>query len=246
MALKRFALLVSLACGTASAQNEFLKPEGIASASGYSHVVVTQPGKLIFIAGQVANDREGRPIGKDDLKAQAEQVFANVKTALAAAGATFADVVKVTTFVKNYRPELLPILRGVREKYINPEHPPASTLVGVASLAQDAYLIEMEAVAAVPEIRKLESLACSAEPSLRSVRFDTQTTVTFENPTPNEVRLYWINYQGGRVPVGAMKPGQSLAQRTFLTHPFVLTDRADKCLAIYLPALPQSVAVYRE
>jgi 2-iminobutanoate/2-iminopropanoate deaminase len=85
------------------------------------------------------------------LKAQTEQVFANLKTALAAAGATFNDVVKITWYVKNYKSEDLSALRGIRDKYVNSAEPPASTLVGVASLFQDDYLIEVDAIAVVPE-----------------------------------------------------------------------------------------------
>lgn len=133
-----------------AAQTEFLKPDGLAPATGYTHVVVAQPGRLVFIAGQVANDKQGKLVGKDDLKAQATQVFENLKTALSAAGATFDDVVKITWYVKGYKPEYLPTLREVRLAYVNKDKPPASTLVGVAALVQDDYLLEVEAIAVVP------------------------------------------------------------------------------------------------
>lgn len=142
---------VLLTCVSLCAQTEFLKPDGLAPANGYSHVVVAEPGKVVFIAGQVANDKEGKLVGKGDLKAQATQVFANLKTALASAGATFDDVVKITWYVKGYKPEFLPSLREVRNSYINKDKPPASTLVGVASLFQDDYLLEVEAIAVVRE-----------------------------------------------------------------------------------------------
>ena len=135
------------------AQTEFVKPEGIAPANGYRHVVVTQPGKMVFLSGQVANNRQGQLVGKDDLKAQAVQVFENMKTALAAAGATFDDVVKITWYVKGYKPEYLSTLREVRNQYVNKANPPASTLVGVASLFQEDYLIEVDAVATLPAKR---------------------------------------------------------------------------------------------
>jgi enamine deaminase RidA (YjgF/YER057c/UK114 family) len=133
------------------AQTEFLKPSGLALAHGYTHAVVTRPGKLIFLSGQVANDPSGQLVGKGDLKAQTEQVFANLKTALAASGATFNDVVKITWYVKGYKPDDLPILRGIRDKYVNIASPPASTLVGVASLFQEDYLLEVDAIAVIPE-----------------------------------------------------------------------------------------------
>jgi enamine deaminase RidA (YjgF/YER057c/UK114 family) len=142
--------LGAIACAPLAAQTEFLKPEGLAPTTSYSHVVVASPGKVIFIAGQVANDKQGKLVGKDDLKAQATQVFENLKTALAAAGATFDDVVKINWYVKGYKPEYLPTLREVRSNYVNKDKPPASTLVGVAALFQDEYLLEVDAVAVIP------------------------------------------------------------------------------------------------
>jgi enamine deaminase RidA (YjgF/YER057c/UK114 family) len=143
--------LTFISCIHASAQTQFLKPEGIAPGTGYSHVVVTSPGKLIFIAGQIARDRQGNLVGKGDLRAQAVQVFENLKAALASAGATFNDVVKINWYIRDFKPESLGVLREVRSMYVNKDAPPASTLIGVASLAQDEYLIEVEAVAAIPD-----------------------------------------------------------------------------------------------
>jgi enamine deaminase RidA (YjgF/YER057c/UK114 family) len=145
-------ILFALLCVSLSAQTEYLKPEGLAPVTAYSHVVVATPGKIVFIAGQVALDKEGKLVGKDDLKAQATQVFENLKTALAAAGATFNDVVKINWYIKGYKPDVLPTLREVRSAYFNKNvPPPASTLVGVMSLAQDDYLIEVEAVAVISD-----------------------------------------------------------------------------------------------
>ena len=80
-----------------------------------------------------------------------ERVFANLKIALAAAGATFHDVVKITYFVVDLKPEHVPHIREVRRKYLNMEHPPASSLVGVAALVVPDWLIEIELVAVVAE-----------------------------------------------------------------------------------------------
>lgn len=137
-------------CLSACAQTQFLKPDGIAPGTGYTHVVVTSPGKLIFISGQVARDKQGNLVGKGDLRAQTAQVFENLKTALAAAGATFNDVVKINWYIRDYNAEKLAALREVRNMYVNKDNPPASTLIGVAALASDEYLIEVEAVAALP------------------------------------------------------------------------------------------------
>lgn len=154
MSIVKNLLLIASGAGPLLAQTEFLKPAGIAPGNGYSHVVVTRPDKLIFIAGQVANNPKGELVGKEDLKAQTEQVFQNIKTALAAAGASFDNVVKLNLYVKGYKQESRAVIREVRNKYINTANPPASTLIGVAALALDDYLIEVEAVAAVSEKRK--------------------------------------------------------------------------------------------
>ena len=150
MKLLAATAVIVVGCLTAGAQTQFINPEGVAPGTGYTHVVVTSPGKLVFISGQVARDKQGDLVGKGDLKAQAEQVFANLKAALAGAGASFDDVVKINWYVRNYTPESLAALREVRAKYVNKDHPPASTLIGVSSLALDDYLIEVEAVASIP------------------------------------------------------------------------------------------------
>ncbi len=133
------------------AQTEFINPKGLAAPHGYTHVITTKPGKMVFISGQVAMDAQGHLVGKNDLRAQTKQVFENLKTALTASGATFDDVVKITWYVKGYNPQLLPILRDVRDQYVNKEAPPTSTLVGVTSLFQDDYMLEVDAVAVIPQ-----------------------------------------------------------------------------------------------
>jgi enamine deaminase RidA (YjgF/YER057c/UK114 family) len=154
------------ACFQLAAQTEFPKPAGLAPTHGYSQVVVAGPGKLVFLSGQVAEDGEGKLVGKDDLAAQTAQVFENLKTALSSAGATFDDVVKITWYVKGYKPEYLPTLRQVRDRYVNKAAPPASTLVGVASLLQDQYLLEVDAVAAVPEKSPAANKAAENKPGV--------------------------------------------------------------------------------
>lgn len=112
-------------------------------------MVVAQPGKLLYISGQVALSAKGEVVGKGDLRAQVTQVMENLKTALAAAGSAPQDIVKVNYYVLNLKPDHLPIIREVRNQYFSAEHPPASTLVGVTALAREDFLIEIEAVAAL-------------------------------------------------------------------------------------------------
>ncbi len=121
---------------------------GLSTPRGYSYVV-TATGKLVFVAGQIALDKDGNVVGQGDLRAQTVQVFENVQACLAAAGATFADVVKLNTYVVNLKPEDLPVIREVRSRYLPAENPPASTMVGVTALAIEGLLIEIEAVAVI-------------------------------------------------------------------------------------------------
>lgn len=130
-------------------EKEYINPPGLAAPRGYTHVVTAQGGKMVYVSGQVAVDVKGEVVGKGDIAAQAKQAYQNLKTALAAGGATPAHVVKMTTYVVNFKPDDLPAVREGRAQIFVQERPPASTLVGVASLAQKDFLIEVEAVAIV-------------------------------------------------------------------------------------------------
>lgn len=125
-------------------------PDGLAPPVGYSHVVAARGGTTVYVSGQVALDAEGHVVGEGDLRAQTEQVFANLRAALAAAGATPRDIAKLTTFVVNFRPEHRAVIREVRSRFFAPDTPPpASTLVGVQALVVPELLIEVEAIAVV-------------------------------------------------------------------------------------------------
>jgi enamine deaminase RidA (YjgF/YER057c/UK114 family) len=128
---------------------EFLNPPELCPTFGWTHVVSSRGGRTIHISGQVGIDAAGKVIGKGDLKAQTEQAFKNIQIALAAVGASFADVVKTSLFVVGLKSEHVPIIREVRSRYVSKEHPPASTLVGVSALVGPDWLIEIEAVAVV-------------------------------------------------------------------------------------------------
>ena len=128
---------------------QFLNPLDLCKTYGWTHVVASTGGKTIHISGQTAFDASGNVVGKGDLKRQTEQTFQNLRLALAAAGATWDDVVVTRLYVVNFKPEQLPIIREVRSRFVSPEHPPASTLVGVMALAHPDWLIEIEASAVV-------------------------------------------------------------------------------------------------
>ncbi len=125
---------------------EHINPDGISRPTSYTHVVRASGGSTVYISGQVAIDAGGSIVGAGDFEAQARQVFANLRTALAAVGATFDDVAKMNTYIVDYTPEFLPALQAARADTMG-EHPPASTLIGVQALATPELMIEVEAVA---------------------------------------------------------------------------------------------------
>lgn len=126
---------------------EHIRPEGMSNAPTYTHVVASRGERTLHISGQVALDGDGKVVGVGDLAAQTDQVMKNLQTALAAGGATFDDVVKITTFVVGYEPSQRNVIGEVRGKYLSADNPPASTLVGISVLASPEFLIEIEAVA---------------------------------------------------------------------------------------------------
>jgi len=132
-----------------SPQNlRFQNPRGLSPPRGYSHVVeVTAPGRTLYIAGQTAIDASGKIA--EGFRAQAIQVFENLKIALGSAGAGFQHVVKLNAYMTDI-PSQLPILREVRNNYLKEAAPPASTVVQVGALADPRYLLEIEAVAILP------------------------------------------------------------------------------------------------
>ena len=125
-------------------------PHGLLRNPAFSQVVVASGTRTIYVAGQVSIDEHGALAGAGDLAAQTTQVMRNVGLALAAAGANFSDVVKITTYVVNYRPEHRAVIGKARAPFFANGVPPASTLVGVSALALPEWLIEIEAVAVLP------------------------------------------------------------------------------------------------
>ena len=126
-----------------------INPAGINTSPAYTQVVAAKPGTIIWISGQVAQNSKGEVVGKGDLKAQLNQVWENLKLALAGSGATFQDVVKVTTYVVNYKPSLRSDIREARLRFMGSGEPPAATLVGVQSLASEEWLVEIEVTAVI-------------------------------------------------------------------------------------------------
>jgi len=126
----------------------FINPATLHKPPTYTQVVeVAGPARTIFISGQLGGGLDGRLVGPD-FRAQAVQVFENLKAALAAVGASFRDVVKVNSYLADIKD--LPVLRDVRIGYLNPAALPASTTLGGVSFAREGALLEVEVVAVVP------------------------------------------------------------------------------------------------
>ncbi len=124
-----------------------ISPEDIHEARGYTHVVRATGTSTLYISGQVGVRPDGTVV--EGLEGQAIQAFSNLSAALAAAGATPADVAKITIFVVNYTADSRPALLHARQQMFDADSPPASTLLGVQALAQPNLLIEVEAIAVV-------------------------------------------------------------------------------------------------
>lgn len=123
-------------------------PPSLHKPVGYTHIVEAAPRRTVYISGQVALDPSGALVGAGDLAAQAEQVFTNLRSALAAAGATFEDVAKMTVFMVDA--SQIQVYRDARGRHFTGSLP-ASTLVQVVRLARPEWLIEIEAIAVIEE-----------------------------------------------------------------------------------------------
>ena len=129
----------------------FSNPKTLATPPGYSYVVeATGPNRLIYLAGQLGLDMNNQFVGAPgDFRAQCAQAFENMTLALTAAGARWADVVKINNFLVDIQANM-PAFREVRDRYLNTKAPPASTTIGVPALARPGGLFEIEAIAVLP------------------------------------------------------------------------------------------------
>ena len=131
---------------------EIFSPATLPPPVGYSHIAKVNKGTMIYLAGQVSSDASGKLVGEGNFEAQAEQVFRNVRIAVEAAGGTMADIVKMNIYlVAEVGQDEVPKMRVIRDRYVNKEKPPASTLVVVSRLARRGWLLEIEAIAALDD-----------------------------------------------------------------------------------------------
>jgi enamine deaminase RidA (YjgF/YER057c/UK114 family) len=130
---------------------ECINPDDLPVPLTYTQVVVATGSRLVFVAGQEPEDREGNLVGPGDFALQARQVFANLGRALAAAGARPDQVTKITIYVTDYRrDEHLPVIEEARVALFG-GHKPVDTLLGVAALSP-GYLIEVDAIAVTDDV----------------------------------------------------------------------------------------------
>ena len=131
--------------------NQHIQPDDLwpSAQYGFSQVVVSTGTKIIHCAGQTAWDKDMNLVGGDDLEQQAAQALENIKSALAAAGATMKDVVRLDVYVVDYDSDKIPAIGAAMSRYFDPDHLPANTLLGIDALAMPEFLIEITATAVV-------------------------------------------------------------------------------------------------
>jgi len=133
---------------------EHLNPADLPKWSeSFSQVVVVRTGgtRTIYVLGQVSVDPHNNIVGLGDLSRQAEVALQNLSKALAAAGATPVDVVRLGIYVKDYKPDQAAVISTALRKLFVAERMPTSTWLGVSSLALDEILIEIEATAVIDD-----------------------------------------------------------------------------------------------
>jgi 2-iminobutanoate/2-iminopropanoate deaminase len=128
---------------------EYINPDSLFPSlqHGFSQIVAASAGKTIYISGQTAWDAEKQIVGGTDLTQQTRQALRNVEAAVEAVGGTLADVVALRIYIVNYRPEQADAIGSALREFFPKEKRPASTWIGVATLAVKDYLIEIEATA---------------------------------------------------------------------------------------------------
>ncbi|WP_373516443.1 RidA family protein [Pricia sp.] len=132
-------------------KKEYINPKTLFDSRphGFSQVVVARPGKMAFISGQVAWDANLNIVGKNDLASQTKKSLGNLKTAMEAAGGTLEDIVMLRIYKVNYQKEDGAVISQILKEYFNTQNLPASTWINVKGLANEAFLIEIEAQAVI-------------------------------------------------------------------------------------------------
>jgi enamine deaminase RidA (YjgF/YER057c/UK114 family) len=130
--------------GTRAMKHHHIRPAGLPPVHGYSHAVAGD-GRIVFISGQTPLNADGKLVEGGAPADQMAQVFANLKTALEAAGAKPTDVAKLTVYLTDMFD--IAMFREYRDRIFDPEQPPASTVVQVTGFINPAFRVEIEAIA---------------------------------------------------------------------------------------------------
>lgn len=116
---------------------------------GFSQIVKVSAGKTVYLSGQVAWDASQHIVGKDDLEVQTNQALKNVRTAIQTAGGTLADVVSLRIYIVQHKMVQNHFISQALKDFFPGDSPPAATWIGVHSLANEDFLIEIEAIAVI-------------------------------------------------------------------------------------------------
>ena len=125
----------------------YLNFPGAPTPKSYHHVITTEPGRMIFLSGQVAFDRDRNIVGENDVVAQTRQTMRNLKSAVETGGGQISDILQITTHVVDYDPAQLDDITGTIAEFFEPDCLPTNTLVGIASLSTEGLLIEIGGIA---------------------------------------------------------------------------------------------------
>jgi reactive intermediate/imine deaminase len=142
-------MIISLVASSQPSQITLKNPPTVSKPTGYSHAAEIDLGKskMLILSGQVALDAEGKIVGENNFEQQTEQVFKNIKAIVEDSGGTMNDLVKITIYLRDI--STIVKFREIRNKYLNVNNPPASTLVEISDLARDEFLLEVEATAVI-------------------------------------------------------------------------------------------------
>ena len=132
---------------------QLFNPEGLPKPDVYRQVAVATGTRTVYLAGQVARDADGAPVGAGDLAAQVEQAYCNVATAMTAVGGSFDDIAKITLYLVDWSEDKLPglgegVARAAARLGVDPTKP--ITLIPVAALGEPDLLVEVDAVGVLP------------------------------------------------------------------------------------------------
>jgi enamine deaminase RidA (YjgF/YER057c/UK114 family) len=128
---------------------ELINPDALHTPESYTQVIAATGSRLVFVAGQAADDAEGDLVGPGDLAAQARQAFANLALVLDIAGVSPSDVIQLKVYVVGLKPGDWATIRGAGATFFPQRNPPAGTVLGVAALPREGLLIAVDAVALI-------------------------------------------------------------------------------------------------